>query len=126
LVYNKLDQTTEGPRLERDADGRPTRVWVSALTGAGLNLLNLAISDLLKGPIARGWLCLPAAAGKLRSELFRLGAVHMEQYDGAGRCWLEVAMPQVELERQCARSGVECRLSTAPEGDFLAGAAQAP
>lgn len=126
LVYNKLDQTTEGPRLERDADGRPTRVWVSALTGAGLNLLNLAISDLLKGPIARGWLCLPAAAGKLRSELFRLGAVRMEQYDGAGRCWLEVAMPQVELERQCVRSGVECRLSTAPEGDYLAGAAQAP
>lgn len=126
LVYNKLDQTAESPRLERDADGRPTRVWVSALTGAGLNLLNLAISDLLKGPIARGWLCLPAAAGKLRSELFRLGAVRMEQYDGAGRCWLEVAVPQVELERQCARSGVECRLSTVPEGDFLAGAAQAP
>ena len=126
LVYNKLDQINESPRLERDAEGRPTRVWVSALSGAGLNLLNLAISDLLKGPVARGWLCLPAAAGKLRSELFRLGAVRMEQYDGAGRCWLEVALPQVELERQCARMGVECRLSTEPEGDFLAGAAQAP
>lgn len=126
LVYNKLDRTAERPRLERDADGRPTRVWLSALTGEGLDLLREALSDLLKGPIAHGWLHLPADAGKLRSELFRMGAVRVEQCDAAGDCWLEVVLPRTELERKCARQGVSCRLSHVPEGDFLAGAAQAP
>jgi GTP-binding protein HflX len=126
LVYNKLDRLDEPPRLERDADGRPARVWVSALTGAGLDLLREALGDILKGPLARGWLYLPAAAGKLRSELFRSGAVRQERHDPSGGCWLEVAMPRVDLERRCAHQGVECRLSPAPGGDFLAGAAQGP
>jgi GTPase len=126
LVYNKLDLTDEHPRLERDAAGRPTRVWVSARTGAGLDLLAEALSDLLKGPIARGWLRLPAGGGKLRAELFRMGAVRLEQCDAVGRCWLQVVLPRTELERQCARLGVACRLSPAPDGDFLADVAQAP
>jgi GTP-binding protein HflX len=68
----------------------------------------------------------PAAAGRLRAELFRSGAVRQERYENGGACWLEVALPRAELERQCARQGIECRLFLAPEGDFLAGAAQAP
>ncbi|MBI5041375.1 MAG: GTPase HflX [Gammaproteobacteria bacterium] len=126
LVYNKLDRLDEPPRLERDAEGRPTRVWVSALSGAGLGLLREALGDLLKGPLACGWLRLPAAAGRLRAELFRSGAVRQERFENGGACWLEVVMPRTELERQCARQGVEVRLFSAPEGDFLAGAAQAP
>lgn len=126
LVYNKLDRIDEPPRLERDAAGRPVRVWVSALSGAGLDLLREALAELLKGPQARGWLCLPAAAGRLRADLFSSGAVRQERFDSAGRCWLEVALPRAELERHCARQGIECRLLPAPEGDFLAGVAQAP
>jgi GTP-binding protein HflX len=126
LIYNKLDRLDETPRLERDAEGRPMRVWVSALSGAGLDLLREALGDLLKGPVAYGWLRLPAAAGRLRAELFRGGAVRQERFENGGACWLEVALPRRELERQCARQGIECRLFAVPEGDFLAGAAQAP
>lgn len=126
LVYNKLDRIDEQPRLERDAAGRPQRVWVSALSGAGLELLHEALTELMKGPQARGWLCLPAQAGRLRAELFRSGAVRAERFDSAGRCWLELLMPRAELERQCARQGIECRLLPAPDGDFLAGVAGAP
>jgi len=126
LVYNKLDLLHEAPRLERDAEGKPTRVWVSAQTGAGLELLREAIGERLKGAVASGWLRVPAAAGRLRAELFRSGAVRQERYENGGACWLEVALPRAELERQCARQGIDCRLFLAPEGDFLAGAAQAP
>lgn len=39
-VYNKLDLLPERePRLDRNEDGVPIRVWVSANTGAGLELL---------------------------------------------------------------------------------------
>ncbi|HEY9198031.1 MAG TPA: ribosome rescue GTPase HflX [Gammaproteobacteria bacterium] len=130
LVYNKLDRIGEPPRLERDAAGKPVRVWVSALSGAGLELLREALAELLAGLTggaqARGWLCLPASAGRLRADLFRSGAVRQERFDSVGRCWLELALPRAELERQCARQGVECRLFHLPEGDFLAGVAQAP
>ncbi|MFN2308791.1 MAG: ribosome rescue GTPase HflX [Gammaproteobacteria bacterium] len=126
LVYNKLDRTDASPRLERDAQGRPQRVWVSALTGAGLELLVEALGERLTGPVARGWLYLPAEAGKLRAELFRIGAVRQEHYDGYGGGWLELALSQAELERRCARQGVEPRLFAAPDGDCLAGAVQGP
>jgi GTP-binding protein HflX len=41
LVYNKIDRLGEAPRLEPDA------VWVSARTGAGLDLLRRAIARRL-------------------------------------------------------------------------------
>ncbi len=125
LVYNKLDRIDESPRLERDAQGRPVRVWVSALSGAGLELLREALGELLRGPLLHGWLCLSTSAGRLRSELFRLGVVQQEWFDSQGQCWLEVLLPSDELERQCARQGVSPTLFPAPPGEFLAGAAKA-
>src|SRR5690606_5593452 len=44
-VFNKIDLTGDAPRLERDADGRVTRVWLSAATGAGLDLLQEALAE---------------------------------------------------------------------------------
>lgn len=126
LVYNKLDRLDEMPRLERDTDGGPSRVWVSALTGAGLDLLGQALSERLQGPQAQGWLCLPAVAGRLRSELFRLNAVRDERFDGQGRCWLQLSLPRADLERLCAHQGVAPDLqSDGPSGEFLAGSAEA-
>lgn len=118
LVYNKLDRMPgEAPRLERDAQGRPVRVWVSALTGAGLDLLVTALGELLQGPVARGWLCVPPGAGRLRSELFRIGAVRQERFEDGGATWLELALPAADLERLCARQGIEASLAAQPPGE---------
>lgn len=47
-VYNKLDLMEEvAPHIDRDASGKPTRVWVSAQTGAGMQELKMAIAELL-------------------------------------------------------------------------------
>ncbi|ABA59042.1 ribosome rescue GTPase HflX [Nitrosococcus oceani] len=45
-VYNKIDRV-EGcqPRLERDASGRVHRVWLSATSGEGLELLRQALAE---------------------------------------------------------------------------------
>ncbi|HEX7971431.1 MAG TPA: GTPase HflX, partial [Thiobacillus sp.] len=46
-VYNKLDLTGVAPGVERDEYGRLQRVYVSAQTGAGLELLRDALSEIL-------------------------------------------------------------------------------
>ena len=45
LVWNKIDATGVEPAVERDAYGKITRVRVSARTGAGLDLLRLALAE---------------------------------------------------------------------------------
>ncbi|WP_438971340.1 ribosome rescue GTPase HflX [Methylophaga sp.] len=46
IIYNKID-TVEGmsPRLERNADGQIHRIWLSAQTGEGLELLRQALHE---------------------------------------------------------------------------------
>lgn len=47
-VFNKLDLLpSQVPRIDRDANGHPIRVWLSASTGAGLSLLHEALEELL-------------------------------------------------------------------------------
>jgi GTP-binding protein HflX len=49
LVYNKIDLIDDcEPRIERMLNGYPRRVWVSAVTGAGIDLLQQAIIECLE------------------------------------------------------------------------------
>jgi len=47
IVWNKIDLKGQAPGIERDADGMPVAVRVSALTGAGLELLRAALIERL-------------------------------------------------------------------------------
>jgi len=95
VVNNKID-LLEGvePRLERDEQGRPRRVWVSAMNGIGLDLLLAAIDELLHGDIQRYQLNLPPEAGRLHARLYEFGTVTKDEIDSHGH-WLM----QVELRR---------------------------
>lgn len=47
-VYNKLDLLPDRkPRIDRDANNKPIRVWLSAQTGEGIDLLRQALTELL-------------------------------------------------------------------------------
>ncbi len=51
LVYNKIDLLSYAcPRLERNDTGLPSKVWISANTGSGLELLQQALLELLPKP----------------------------------------------------------------------------
>jgi len=103
-VYNKLDLTDEPARIERDADGRPARVWASAQTGRGLDLIRDAIAERLHGAQFRGEIVLGPEHARLRSRLYAAGAVRSERPQAAG--WaLDVAVDRPVLERLCAESG---------------------
>lgn len=51
IVYNKIDLAGIEPHLERLPNGKPWRVWVSAQTGSGLNLLQQALLELTERDI---------------------------------------------------------------------------
>ncbi|RRW16560.1 GTPase HflX [Stutzerimonas stutzeri] len=106
-VYNKLD-LLEGiePQIQRDADGKPQRVWVSARDGLGLDLLRQAVAELLGDDLFVGTLCLPQKLGRLRAQFFELGAVQRETHDEEGGSLLEVRLPRVELNRLISREGL--------------------
>ena len=60
LVWNKIDAAGLEPAVERDQYGRISRVFVSARTGEGLELLRGAIAEFAKARAAqRGANALP-------------------------------------------------------------------
>ncbi len=102
LVYNKIDRIELEPRIERDADGEVSQVWISAAQGRGLELLKEAITERLRLGALRAWLRIPPGAGALRARLFARGAVREErsEEDGAMRLLVELPPAQLsELER---------------------------
>lgn len=83
-VMNKIDLAGTEPRLDRDAAGKPRRVWLSAQTGVGLDLLRQALGELLGGDRVRASLKLPLSAGRLHSRLRAVGAIVGETVDEHG------------------------------------------
>ncbi|KNX76353.1 MULTISPECIES: ribosome rescue GTPase HflX [Pseudomonas] len=107
-VYNKLDLLEDvEPQIQRDADGKPQRVWVSARDGRGLELVGQAIAELLGDDLYVGTLCLEQRFARLRAQFFALGAVQSEEHDEEGRSLLSVRLPRVELNRLVSREGME-------------------
>ena len=98
-VYNKLDLLQQAPRIDRDAAGRPERVWLSAATGAGTGLLLQAVSELVGEDMVTEELELEPCQGGLRAALYRLGAVEAEDYGEDGTAHLSVRLPRADWNR---------------------------
>jgi GTP-binding protein HflX len=120
-VYNKIDLIGEAPRLERDADGVVSRVWLSAATGAGLELLRGALAERFGARLVRLALELAPRHGRARAELYRLGAVLAETPRAEGGWRIEVELGERDLDALCRREGLD-RPASAPcvtGGGFL-------
>ncbi|MCW8126705.1 ribosome rescue GTPase HflX [Microbulbifer halophilus] len=103
LVYNKIDLLQDmAPRIDRDADGVPRAVWLSAATGAGCDLLVEAIAERLGEQMVRGQLVVAPDQSRLRAQLFEMNAVQREEYRDNGDCALQVLLPRNDLQRLLA------------------------
>ncbi|MCI0749950.1 MAG: GTPase HflX [Nevskiales bacterium] len=106
-VFNKIDlRAGEQPRLERDATGLPARVWGSAQTGLGLDVLRNAIAECMGPPSEEYELQLPPAAGRLRARLFAQGAVCRESIEASGIARVRVRMPHRQLRQLLHEAGL--------------------
>jgi GTPase len=108
LVYNKIDRLGTAARIERNAEGRPAAVWISAARHDGLDLLQQAIAERLSIAARSARLRIPAAtAGALRSRLYARGAVRGEHALDDGSIDLAVELPDAELDAIARADGVQ-------------------
>ncbi|MGM0824863.1 MAG: ribosome rescue GTPase HflX [Pseudomonadota bacterium] len=104
-VMNKIDILDSAPRIERDGEGLPEVVWLSAQQGKGLDLLHEALTERLAGDVIGFSLTLSPEQGKLRAGLHELNAVREEAFDEQGRSVLDVRLPRRDFNQLMAQLG---------------------
>jgi len=108
LVYNKIDLLDDPhARIERDADGVPMAIWLSAQTGEGLDLLLEAVIERLPGVQLHKHLQLQPNQGGLRAALYSHKAVISEDIDAQGIINLEVKLAESDFLRLLKASGLK-------------------
>ncbi|MCD8523504.1 MAG: GTPase HflX [Saccharospirillaceae bacterium] len=106
-VYNKIDLLEHGEaRIDRDDQGHPVAVWLSAQQRLGLDLLNQAVGELLSTEVFNEDICLRPAEAKLRAILYELGAIQKEHYAENGDMVLTLRMQRQDFKRALARADV--------------------
>ncbi len=91
-VFNKIDLTADLPRIKTNKEGEVGRVWLSAESGAGLDLLLDCIRSLLSRSHRIFILTLAPQAGALRSQLYQKCQVMEESTDDSGSISMTVKM----------------------------------
>ncbi len=100
LVYNKLDLLDHAvPHIDRDDQGMPVAVWLSAATGEGIDLLVQAIRERLGSDMVSGRYYLPPRLARLRARFYELGAVLEEQAAEDGGAVLRLSLPRADFNR---------------------------
>ncbi len=99
-IYNKIDlMPGEEPRLERGQDGLIDRIWLSAETGDGIDLLRQALAEYFHQEHVHKLVQLIPSDGRLRARLFEQGRVLSERITEEGGWELEVELPKRSFER---------------------------
>lgn len=106
-VFNKADLIGETPRVETGELGNIRRVWLSAQTGAGTQLLTDAIGEFLGPEIVHRHVVLAPQEGRARARFFAAGAVLSERALPSGEIDLEVSMPRRAFEQLCQACGLK-------------------
>ncbi|EHY1281316.1 GTPase HflX [Salmonella enterica subsp. enterica serovar Infantis] len=102
MVMNKIDMLDDfEPRIDRDEENKPIRVWLSAQSGVGIPQLFQALTERLSGEVAQHTLRLPPQEGRLRSRFYQLQAIEKEWMEEDGSVSLQVRMPIVDWRRLC-------------------------
>lgn len=113
-VYNKIDLLESGePRIDRNEDGVPVAVWVSAQERLGFDLLRQAMSELLGEEIFEDRLTLAPADARLRAILYESGGVQGEDFADNGDIHLQIRMQLQDFKRALSKAEV-------PESRFIA------
>lgn len=120
-VFNKIDLLDDfQPAIERNDEGVPIRVWVSARTGEGSSLIQAAIAEILGDDIFAQKIVLEPSEAGMRSALFEQNAILAENYDEVGRIELDVRLQKKDFMQLLKRFNLsEERFGVAPTREFF-------
>lgn len=113
-VFNKCDRTGAPTRIERDSEGRVVRVWMSALTGDGAELVKAGLHERFGGTPGRYIVSLAPEHGRARARLYQYGLVRHDVPAAQGGWRLTVEASRAELDELCAREGLDFARSISP------------
>lgn len=105
-VYNKIDKLDRPPRLTNNRNGEGRAVWLSAVSGEGIELLLDAVANRLSRKKIHGVIRLTASQGRQRALLFDMGAVTGESLDDDGGWILEISMIERDFRRFLKRENL--------------------
>ncbi len=105
-VMNKIDLTGGKARIEFAEDDSVRRVWLSAHSGEGLDMLQQVLTDNFRHEMIHGRLTLEPSQSRLRARLFELGAVREEHIDEQGRYRLNILIGKRELAQLSRRESL--------------------
>ncbi len=98
-IMNKVDLTGTSPRVDYADDGSVKRIWLSAESGEGVDLLKQALIDLFRQQMVEGTLSLSPADARVRARLFEIGAIRSETIDDEGGFLLEISISRRDLNQ---------------------------
>jgi len=97
MVFNKIDLIDAAPKIKRNDKGLVSAVWLSAHSGAGIELLLTAIAEHLSTLHTRCRISLPARNGKLRALLYQKSVIKTEEINDDGSFELELELSPADL-----------------------------
>ncbi|UKH25588.1 GTPase HflX [Actinobacillus pleuropneumoniae] len=100
LVYNKVDKL-EGvmPHIERNDNGKPVAVYLSAQANQGIDLLYEAIRECLRNELVCEKVLLPATAGQIYTQFHLQRCIKNESFNQFGDRLVEVEVDLVQWNK---------------------------
>ena len=107
IVMNKIYGINDfQPRIDKYNEGNIYRVWLSAHTGEGIDLLYEALSQSLSGMMTFASIKLDVQSAYIISEIHRVGFIKKEIMNEFGQWLLEINVTSHYLERLLDKQGV--------------------
>ncbi|MGS2719236.1 ribosome rescue GTPase HflX [Paraglaciecola aestuariivivens] len=104
VVCNKIDKMPSvEAKIDRDENGVPIRVWLSAQQGIGIDLLLTAITECLSKNMVQYTLSIPPEKSSLRGVFFDLNCISSQSYTDDGHWQVQVKMEKSDWSRLLKR-----------------------
>ena len=103
MVYNKIDLSGIDARIDVDDQDKPWRVWLSAVTRDGFELLHDVLQQRFCEQTSVYNLILHADEGQIRAYLFENGSIDNEIYQNNGDMHLKLRLTPALLKRLTRR-----------------------
>ena len=107
MVFNKIDLSGHSVLVERSESGEAQSVWVSAMTGAGVDELLQLIGERLSQERIVGWLVLLPSQGRLRAQLYSASAILDETAQPDGSMRVKIDIDTTVFARLSREHGIE-------------------